>query len=380
MDACRNELKAQSATRNLDVAAVTVPRNVAALFSCSEEERAWENEKLRHGVFFHFVLQGLRGKAENGDGEVTWSRLSEYVRERVTKDIGSIVGENARQTPHEMGNVRGSSPVLVRGFTAYKNGIGMAFKRVPKPKGNKFVMGSPESDKERYDNEKEHEVTIGKDFYLGVYEVTQKQFKEVMGYNPSYFSKDGKKGDSGTYYAEPAGGAEKVKGVDTDDFPVENVSYEEAVKFCEKLNGLEKNRRSGWAYTLPTEAQWEYACRGGATSYKKYHFGDTITTKLANVGFHAKEEGSHDHTVKVGQYGANAFGLHDMHGNVWEWCRDWYDKDYQGADSAFQGSDRMIRGGGWREFGRDCRAAYRYGLSPSFRYWDLGFRVAAVRP
>src|SRR5262249_49880794 len=158
-------------------------------------------------VFFHFVLQGLRGKAKNDDGEVTWSRLSEYVRERVTKEIGTIVGGNARQTPHEMGNVRGSSPVLVRGLKADaevakdkdgpaktevakdspldkdgKNSIGMDFKHIPKPKGDKFLMGSPQKDKDRGDDEKQHDATIDKAFYLGKYEVTQKQFKKVMGY------------------------------------------------------------------------------------------------------------------------------------------------------------------------------------------------------
>src|SRR5262249_51308410 len=148
-----------------------------------------------------------------------------------------------------------------------------------------------------------------KDFYLGVYEVTQKEYKAIMGTNPSFFSKDGK-------------GADKVKGLNTDNFPVETVSWQDAQDFLKKLNEREKGTLGEWKYSLPTEAQWEYACRGGAASYKKYHFGDTISAK------EGKFNNTKGRTEKVGSYAANAFGLHDMHGNVWEWCLDHYDQDY----------------------------------------------------
>src|SRR5262249_11730192 len=155
-------------------------------------------------------------------------------------------------------------------------------------------------------------------------EVTQKQFKLVMGYNPSFFSSggEGEKGAKYDKYSQPAGGKDKVKGLNTDGFPVENVSHDEAVKFTERLNDREEKRLGGWKYRLPTESQWEYACRGGTSSYKKYHFGDSLTNRMANFN------GALGRTEKVGSYDANAFGLHDMHGNVWEWCSDWYDKDY----------------------------------------------------
>jgi formylglycine-generating enzyme required for sulfatase activity len=222
-------------------------------------------------------------------------------------------------------------------------------------------------------------VEISQDFYLGVHEVTQAQFKRIMGYNPSYFSTDGK-GKEGTKYVfrPPAGGKDKVKDKDTDDFPVENVSYDEAVKFCEELNRLEKKSLGGWKYSLPTEAQWEYACRGGASSYRKYHFGDSITTD------HANYNGKLGRTEKVGTYGANGFGLHDMHGNVWEWCLDWYDEKYYAKSpprdprGPSEGSIRVGRGGSWYNGASDCRAAHRFGSTPSRRLDRLGFRVALV--
>jgi formylglycine-generating enzyme required for sulfatase activity len=253
-----------------------------------------------------------------------------------------------------------------------KNSIGMEFKRIPK---GTFTMGSPETDRDRYDNEKEHEVKIEQAFYLGKYEVTQGEWVALMKYNPSYFCKVGKKGGEGKYYSDPAGGKEKVKDVkeaDLERFPVENVSYEEVQKFIDKLNEKEAKTLGGWRYSLPTEAQWEYACRGGATSYKKYHFGDSISKSDANVG------DNFGCTEKVGSYKANDFGLCDMHGNVWEWCLDWYDKDYKGADKDFKGSFRVFRGGSWDNLAGDCRSALRSRYQPGSRHDGLGFRVALV--
>src|SRR5262249_23064081 len=136
----------------------------------------------------------------------------------------------------------------------------------------------------------------------------------------------------------------------------------------------------GWKYSLPTEAQWEYACRGGVTSYKKYHFGDTISTDDANY------DGKLGRTAKVGSYAANAFGLKDMHGNVWESCSDWYAADYYKASrrrdppGPSQGAYGMIRGGSWYDDGHDCRSAYRNGNTPGDRHFDVGFRAALVLP
>jgi formylglycine-generating enzyme required for sulfatase activity len=263
---------------------------------------------------------------------------------------------------------------------AGKNSIGMKFALVKK---GKFTMGSPKDEKDRMDNEKQHEVEITKDFYLGVYEVTQQQYRQIMGYNPSYFSKDGKAAEKGTYLdsGKPGGGKDKVKDFtpkQLDDFPVDNVSYEDALKFIEKLNEKEKKSLGGWKYSLPSEAQWEYSCRGGASSYKKYHFGDTISDKLANYN------GNLFRTCKVGSYAANAFGLYDMHGNVGEWCLDWYDQDYYSNSPRTdplgpkKGSLRVFRGGNWLSFAGDCRSADRSGWGPADRSHYLGFRVALV--
>src|SRR5262249_33420476 len=151
------------------------------------------------------------------------------------------------------------------------NDVGMKFELIQQ---GKFTMGSPEKETGRWRDEKQHDVELTKDFYLGVHTVTQKQFATIMGYNPSYFSKDGKGGKDEVYEGDskPGGGKEKVKDFDhTLDFPVENVSWREAREFCHLLNQRDKKTLGGWTYALPTEAQWEYACRGGAKVYKKYH-------------------------------------------------------------------------------------------------------------
>jgi formylglycine-generating enzyme required for sulfatase activity len=271
------------------------------------------------------------------------------------------------------------------------NSAGMKFRRIP---AGKFLMGSPKGEKNRKDDETQHEVEITKAFYLGVYEVTQKQFKEIMGYNPSCYSRDGKAADKGTYndLSKPAGRKDQVKAVSDDDlamFPVENVSYEEVQEFIKKLNAAQAEKKAGRTYRLPTEAEWEYACRGGAKAPKAYHFGDAITPKLANVGgpLGGFKKGREylDRTCKVGSYAANAFGLHDMHGNVCEWVADWYDKDYyanspkkdpKGPD---KGTERVTRGGNWLDDGRRSRSATRVKDEPAYRRAWLGFRLVLVQ-
>jgi formylglycine-generating enzyme required for sulfatase activity len=390
IDACRNELKSRAATRNLDIETVQVPRGVAALFSCSEDETAWETEKLKHGVFFHFVLEGLRGKARNKSGEVTWARLAEYVTKQVPSEVGTIIGGGARQTPHEVRNVRGASPVLamIESTTkddenklgkgplgkerilketlgkAITNSIGMKLTRIPK---GFFKMGSPKDERDRRDDEEQHEVEITNGFYLGVYEVTQKQYRTLMGKNPSSFSRDGDN-------------KAKVKGLsdeDLDDFPVEKVNWREAVEFCEKLSALQTERDSGRTYRLPTEAEWEYACRGPAFSSKAFCFGDSLSGAQANFS-----ETRLGRTEKVGSYPPNGYGLYDMHGNVWEWCADSYGKyDYESSPlrdplKNAGGSNRVSRGGSWFSYARLCRSAHRSGDDPEVRNSRLGFRVA----
>src|SRR5262249_14559376 len=214
--------------------------------------------------------------------------LVDYVTEMVSDEAPKLLGEDAQQTPHLIANLLGKSPVLVRrsAIIARANGItnSIGMKLVLIPKG-KFRMGSPKAEKKRSADEKQHEVEITRPFYMGVYEVTQEEFKKVMGYNPSYFSADGKGKPGVTYsYTKPGGGKDKVKGVPggTGRFPVENVTYEEAVEFCKKLSALAKEKEAGRVYRLPTEAEWEYACRGGSTNYNVFHFGDSLSGKQAN--------------------------------------------------------------------------------------------------
>jgi formylglycine-generating enzyme required for sulfatase activity len=254
-------------------------------------------------------------------------------------------------------------------------------------------MGSPKGEKNRKDDEKQHEVEISKAFYLGVYEVTQKQYREVMGSHPSCFSRDGKAAEKGTYndLNKPAGRADRVKDVkdaEVGQFPVENVSHEDVQEFIKKLNAVAQEKKAGRTYRLPAEAEWEYACRAGAKAPKAYHFGDEITPKLANVGgkfggFKKGREGL-DRTCKVGSYEANAFGIYDAHGNVGEWVADWYDKDYyanspkKDPTAPARGKERVTRGGHGLDTGVRCRSATRVKDDPSYRRGWLGFRLVLV--
>ncbi len=246
------------------------------------------------------------------------------------------------------------------------NSIGMKLVRIPP---GKFKMGSPPGEKDRSDDEQQHDVEITKEFWLGIHEVTQKQFKAVMGYNPSCFSSGGEAKPGLNYldWSKPAGGKDKVAGRDTSDFPVENVSWEEAIEFCTKLSA--KTGERGRTCRLPTEAEWEYACRGGATSYQTFHFGNSLSSTQANF------DGNYPYgdaakgpflvrTCKAGSYKPNGFGLYDMCGNVLEWCADWYGEDYYSkSDGAknptgpSKGVNRVIRGGGWCHDGLYCRSA-----------------------
>jgi formylglycine-generating enzyme required for sulfatase activity len=248
------------------------------------------------------------------------------------------------------------------------NSIGM--KLVPIPAGD-FQMGSTNSDRDAYDDEKpQHSVRITHPFYLGIYPITQAQYQKVIGTTPSHFK-------------------------DQPENPVESVSWYEAVGFCNRLSEMENMKpfykikggsvtipsKINPGYRLPTEAEWEYACRAGPET--RYSFGDD-PAELGEYAWYS--ENSDQKTHPVGRKRRNAFGLYDMHGNVWEWCWDRYDADYYKQFSEHspavnplgpsQAADRVIRGGGWLGIPRGLRSAYRYGLVPGYRGFDLGFRVA----
>jgi|GEM_PF-1924522 len=233
------------------------------------------------------------------------------------------------------------------------NSIGMKLMLIPK---GSFLMGSPTSEVDRIDNETQHRVTISKPFYMGATQVTQDQWKAIMGGNPSKFTGE-------------------------DKLPVESVSYEDAVGFCEQLSW-----RDGRTYRVPTEAQWEYACRAGTET--PFHFGKTITTAQANWNGNypynggAKEE-YRQKTTPVGIFDANPWGLYDMHGNVWEWCRDWYAAYPKGNATDPVGPAkgvfrfwRVLRGGSWFNGAWRCRSASRGFFTPGSRNNNVGFRVS----
>jgi formylglycine-generating enzyme required for sulfatase activity len=236
----------------------------------------------------------------------------------------------------------------------FANSIGMTLVLIPK---GAFVMGSPESEEGRYDDETQHEVTISKDYYLGVTEVTQGQYEKVMGTNPSYFQKS------------------RVHGSDSSRCPVDNVSWEDAIEFCKTLSDLPEEKNAGRVYRLPTEAQWEYACRAGSKS--AYSFGES-SKSLGDYAWCG--ENSNLQTHPVGEKMANAWGLYDMHGNVWEWCSDWYggydNNSVSDPVGPREGSFRVIRGGSWLDDAASCQSAIRGRYDPSFRHRSIGFRVA----
>jgi len=235
--------------------------------------------------------------------------------------------------------------------------------------GGTFLMGSPEDEPERDDSEgPRHEVTVPT-FFMGRYPVTQGQWQVVARFplvkqelDPDPFDFKGEK------------------------HPVENVTWYDAMEFCTKLTV-----QTGREYRLPTESEWEYACRAGTTT--PFYFGQTLTTDIANYdGNYTYNDGPkgncREETTPVDRFGiANAFGLCDMHGNVFEWCQDHWHSSYEGAPtdgSAWftdnEKSQRIIRGGSWVDPPRRCRSAYRLCLSPDERDGIISFRVVCSAP
>ena len=253
------------------------------------------------------------------------------------------------------------------------NSIGMKLVQIP---AGTFKMGSPRSEAERDDKELRHEVKISTPFYMGALEITQAEYVGVMKDAPKFRNRAAFKGD---------------------DNPMENVEWKSARQFCERLSARAAEKKAGRTYRLPSEAQWEYACRGGKST--PFHAGESLSSKQANFNggypYGKAEKGQYlRKTIKGGSYQPNAFGLYDMHGNVAEWCADWYDPKYYEdspeedplgppfgvVDTRFTNFDKnnffvVVRGGSWVDDARACRSAYRFRAMPNTQYRLIGFRV-----
>ena len=416
VDACRDDPKGKGSKGVNAGNSPRPPAGVAALFSCSAGEQSFESDKIKHGVFFYYVLEGLKGKARNDDREVTWDGLQQYVRRRVSRDVGGLIGGEVRQTPAlSAGELAGEPPVLLvvnggagqprpeggavevgvgavpgprprpldctgadgvkaadvglaqKAWAEYlgrkveetvevANGVKMTFVLVPP---GKFRMGSPADEKERLDDETLHEVTLTEPFDLGKTEVTQAQYQGLGGKNPS----------------------QSAKGP---DLPVENVKWEEARDYAAQLT---KKRGDHSVYRLPTEAEWEYACRGGRPPSQPFGVGDgqALSARQANFNDTGRLFVPQAATRRVGSYAANALGLSDMHGNVGEWCADWYgpypQDEVTNPAGPLEGAFlRVFRGGGWFDGPGRCRAAARLKTPPNMSNRFLGFRLARSVP
>ncbi len=367
IDACRErvEARARNVASDVDFEDVTVPVGLAVMYGCKKNQFSYEHGKLRNGYFTHWLIKGLKGEAaRDEDGEIDFASLQSFVSRRMRNshlDIGK--DQQPRTVQSETGlvtlavNVRkdrtGQDDADSPEDKSITNSIDIKLMRIHK---GKFLMGSPETEEKRRDDETQHEVTISQDFYMGATEVTQSQWRKVMGNNPSKF--------------------------EGDELPVETVSWEEAVAFCKQLSEMPAEKNFGRKYRLPTEAEWEYACRAGTTT--PFHFGSQLNGTQSNCNgtkpYGTEPQGPYlEKTTTVAKYHANKWGLYDMHGNVYEWCADW--KDYYPTGPVTDpvpafGSGRIFRGGSWNSDAVFCRSASRNWVGQIKRGNALGFRVA----
>jgi len=405
-DACRNEIVVKGAKSVVGAKSLGDPlgdaesRGFAILASCSKNQKSYEDDSLKHGVFTYFIMRGLEGAADaDKDGRVTFDELYDYVfrntrthvlttrqKAQVPMRGGEFSGDfvlaalpkivapevsvtipKPEPAPRPSGTSESSRKAGESGTSESSRkagermvlpvkGVEYAFRWCP---AGTFTMGSPEGELGRFSDEKQHQVTLRRGFWMLETEVTQAMWKGITGSNPSHF-----KGDK---------------------LPVEQVSWEDCQKFIEQLNEL-KVAPSGYRFSLPTEAQWEYACRAGTTT--ALNSGKNLTDEKYNCPnlnelgwYYWLNENKTTHAV--GQKKSNSWGLFDMHGNVWEWCLDWYG-DYPNGSvtdptGASSGSLRVLRGGGWLSDARDCRSAHRNGNDPSNRRISIGVRLSLVR-
>jgi formylglycine-generating enzyme required for sulfatase activity len=440
VDACRNnpQLRASRAGERpvVDLPSLSrpflkrPPGGTLALFSCSPGEVAFEDDGIKHGIFFHYIIEGLDGGAglddrvadADGDGMINAFELVGFAEKNVFKHAARKY--RREQTVEVVNHTRGPVGIVeARPAKVLTNTIGMRLRLIP---AGEFLMGSPDWDKDAKDSEKpQHRVRITRPFYLGTTEVTVGQFRRLVASTGlrTEAETDGKGGVgrrmvNGKFEQGPRYTWRDPGFPQTDDHPVVNVSWNDAIMFCNKLSELEGlgpyyqfgagSRSGGDGYRLPTEAEWEYACRAGNTT--RYTFGDDAS-RVSQFAWFATNSGRESWdsyrfwidsgkdapkyqgelfrhgcaSHPVGQKQPNTFGLYDMHGNVWEWCWDGHDKDYYRYSPSTdppgpsQAAVRVFRGGGWSIFPQSGRSADRVRDSPGYRNFDLGFRVARAQ-
>ena len=441
VDACRESATAKNAGgatgrpfENIDAS------GVAFLQSCQTRQFSYEDAEFDGGLFTHYFIEGLNGAADaDGDGGVSFLDVCGYVSRKTQERALAVF--KSKQTPRVLfdgsdfwlteptrtpggGNATSATPatpLFTEAFQAFsakdyataRNLLAM-IEEAQKPRtggtpetqpptssgdwfgphaagtaksltiqgleyrfhycpAGSFTMGSPTSENYRDDNETRRRVELTNGFWMLETEVTQAMWKSLMGSNPSYFSSSG-------------GGSSKVSGMDTSNFPVENVSWTDCQDFIEKLNSG-GYAPSGFQFRLPSEAQWEYACRAGTTT--AYFWGSSLNGDKANCDgnypYGTPTKGKYlARTTEVGSYYPNLWGLRDMHGNVWEWCEDKY-AAYDNSNNArdpinvTKGSYRVLRGGSWNGHALTCRSPNRNCDDPTYRSYRYGFRLALVR-
>jgi formylglycine-generating enzyme required for sulfatase activity len=272
------------------------------------------------------------------------------------------------------------------GWTDTDKTTTLVMRKIP---AGTFIMGSPTNELGRFSNETQHQVTLTEAFYIGVFEVTQRQWELVMGNNPSCFA------NATTYASRPV---ENVRYYDIRENPANSAispNWPQSLQVhADSFMGKLRAKTGLTTFDLPTESQWEYACRAGTTTALNSGKNLTATgncSNMAEVGRYRFNGGSGStkhgdtsaDTAKVGTYQPNQWGLYDMHGNVWEWCLDWYGS-YPGTvtdpPGVSSGSGRVGRGGGWDDNAFYCRSAIRNYGYPDYRYNNFGFRAALAPP
>jgi formylglycine-generating enzyme required for sulfatase activity len=337
-------------------------QGLVVVWSAKSVKRKWVIDEVDEGirkrlpifqVLIDRVIPPLEFRSKQAVNLSAWDGgTNAFAFQSLVRNIRNILGQPARLEPLKPTSPETQEPKPPeskpaegpRELETQVNSLGMRFVLIP---AGTFMMGRGIAEEGDEDEHPQHQVTLSQPFYLQTTPVTQGQWQRVTGGNPSLFQECG------------------------EDCPVENVSWDDIQDFIRKLNQIEKTDQ----YRLPTEAEWEYSCRAGST--QSYCFGDG-KAELNKYAWYA--DNSEKSTHPVGRLRPNAWGLYDMHGNVYEWCQDWYGEYSPGPvtdpKGPSTGGHRILRGGSWDGEAGEVRSAYRHRLTPSYRYGHEGFRVA----